>query len=705
MKIVNQETGESYQLNAGTRLEVERPNLFFSEYDEQSLPVEMPDTAKNRRMMGYPDQVANVRRPRTDIPCLIEDGGFVKPCRQAVIAAQRHASITSSFYFDENALMGKMKKVRLKDVFGMETIPGITTVDEGIAFCTELIKNQHPDYTIFQVALEETGQNFYGHPTHKFINLYGCMNYDTRNDQSWFESGTSKKSSSYSYYNAVERIEEVNGRTIHVGKGYYISPFMRANYLLKRMFAYWGYAVGDNLFTQNEGFCNMAIVNRCADAIVNGSIYLCDLVPDCTCYELLEAYRKYFMCQFEIDEQQNIVTPVFFKDLLERTPRFDLTPLISGRATVESPEAYKRLVLTPASSEVSNLAGDRDLKQGEVRKKYPSAQYSNYLGLYFRQSFHFSYNSVGGGCSYKQYVEYIKDASTVYDYGGPLGDESVSIPIHMPAMTGSGFGPKKQAHLLVGKPVFINSKIVFDEYESEDAGESSGDTQADANEQPIIFAYRVKQGADYYGLSAVGCLHYVSSVYLVNQGRAFYELPESERYDLSLSGDYSIYERFYRIYDHLLRNSLWYVHVNLRVNDQLRNSLLSYEPVFFDGQKFLLDTFRYVVGGEEEPSETALRTVQLYEPLDTPPISEDEFSYDQRYYWYPRSESVKVSREEYESSPYRDKAIPTVYPALPSSELDDGKRHYERTTVRGLEQDNGFARMTVWLECKPVGQG
>ena len=49
MKIMNTKAGEAYQLSPGTQLEIERPNLFFNEWGEQSLPVDLPDTDRNRR--------------------------------------------------------------------------------------------------------------------------------------------------------------------------------------------------------------------------------------------------------------------------------------------------------------------------------------------------------------------------------------------------------------------------------------------------------------------------------------------------------------------------------------------------------------------------------------------------------------------------------------------------------------------------------
>lgn len=46
------------------------------------------------------------------------------------------------------------------------------------------------------------------------------------------------QSGTLGFYNSFERKEIVNERTIVLAPGYYISPFMRAPYLLKRIFSY-----------------------------------------------------------------------------------------------------------------------------------------------------------------------------------------------------------------------------------------------------------------------------------------------------------------------------------------------------------------------------------------------------------------------------------------------------------------------------------
>lgn len=54
MKITNVDKGKAYHLSSDTMLQVERPNLFFNEYGEQTNPVSLPNTDANREILDYP---------------------------------------------------------------------------------------------------------------------------------------------------------------------------------------------------------------------------------------------------------------------------------------------------------------------------------------------------------------------------------------------------------------------------------------------------------------------------------------------------------------------------------------------------------------------------------------------------------------------------------------------------------------------------
>lgn len=64
MKIIESKSGEAYHLTPGTKLEIERTNLFFNEYGEQSLPVDLPATNRNRRILEYPDILSRKKKNR-----------------------------------------------------------------------------------------------------------------------------------------------------------------------------------------------------------------------------------------------------------------------------------------------------------------------------------------------------------------------------------------------------------------------------------------------------------------------------------------------------------------------------------------------------------------------------------------------------------------------------------------------------------------
>lgn len=70
----------------------------------------------------------------------------------------------------------------------------------------------------------------------------------------------------------------------------------------------------------------MVFINTCADTLVNGSIKITDLLPDCSCDVILEVFRKKFMCEFVPDEVRRTVQVKLFKDCLNEEPTTDLSP-------------------------------------------------------------------------------------------------------------------------------------------------------------------------------------------------------------------------------------------------------------------------------------------------------------------------------------------------------------------------------------------
>jgi hypothetical protein len=97
MKIINEDKQLAYDLEPDTVLDMERTNPFFNEQGEQSLPVDIPATEKNRNILGFADQIGSNQRGATRFNATILDGSFVVTGRQAVLSAQRKGKISTSF--------------------------------------------------------------------------------------------------------------------------------------------------------------------------------------------------------------------------------------------------------------------------------------------------------------------------------------------------------------------------------------------------------------------------------------------------------------------------------------------------------------------------------------------------------------------------------------------------------------------------------
>lgn len=644
MKIVHTGTGKAYQLYPDTQLDIERPNLFFNDYGEQTFPVDIPDTDLNRELIGYPDMPANRNRPQADISCTIQDGDYFMSCRQAILGAKRKEKITTSFYMNEGSFLANIKKISVAAIFGDETIPGIHTVQEGISWCWSLRDNSNENFTIFPVIVDLDGER-------RGVNIVALM--DNKG-----VPNTSRSSQGYThgFFNSFERKETVDGQNITLSPGYYISPFIRANYLLKRIFSYFGYTLVDNFFTNTEPFKSMVFINNTADTLVNGTILLSHLVPDCLCSTLLDVFRKKFCCEFVPDEISKTVQIEFFKDSIVKKSVTDLSPYLIGHTEVDFQEP-RQLKL---SSKTSLTEGSNFNSTSELEKKYPSAYYDTQTGKYMRR-----------GYSYRTWIEIVSEGNIPY-YAEEEGydDYEVSVPdtqfcyssyVYYVNPGGNGVSQLNVSAPYIGDGRMLNSII---KGVSSDTEESSGDesylTNTSHDQSPIL-AF-VKPGANY----VTGTNHDIKN-----------------GYSLLYNGPIGIYEKFYRDFDNLLRNALHKVTASLLLTDHLKQSLPVHRKVSLKNVDYLVDVLKYAIGGKNTPVDTTLLTTQLLEPVSLSKNESDRLPENKQYRWEPTYSTQGLSVNEWKAAGYTENtevSYPVIYPVPPTkAQYDAGGKYYERT--------------------------
>lgn len=698
MKITNLEKGEAYNLKPDTQIQVERTNPFFNEYGEQTTPLELPASERNRRILGFPDSFGRrVKMTATDVA--IQDGEYFAQCRQVVLYAQYKGSISTSFYINDGSFYSRIQKVKLKDIFKGEFIPGVNTVEEGINFCRNLRNNSNEHYGIFPILFTDdsgrkNGANF------KCMNAFGkdkVLKY-TR-PYEWMPELPSVigfhpdlSGEGCDFYNAVQRIEYVNEIPITLAPGYYMSPFIRANYLLKRVFSYFGYELQDNFFTQTEPFNKMVVINKVMDVLVNGKIKVADLVPDITCADFISVFRKKFCCEFTSDEGKRTADIIFLRDTLNDSPKVDLTHCVTQEPTLsyKSENDYKRVTLAASDkvdSEISDSYDDLD----SLVKANPNAYFDPVDGAIYK---------TGWSGDFQVTVK-VAEASQNYNTGETLEAKEIKVPELIPefrtlsykaTVEEEDFNYDMGKFLYVGEYQSLNSKMVV-------ATEPKEHTSEKAEKQKAILAFTYLSDGRPEG---------TISAYDVNAPSH----PRIFDYALHYNGPQGIFEKFYREYDLLLRNSLHDMKVKLLLSQSQKQNLPSYEKVVIRGVPFLFNKLKFTLGGKNEPVESELYTVSLMQPaISAPTINEQLKAMDVKYKWVGKETQTSVSWDEYSAAnDERNKTFVTIYPPLPSADYvgkQYGKQrsYTERITKKGGWFRHGryeYTRTEVWLECVPL---
>ena len=686
MKIIHSESGLAYHLNPGTQLEIERPNLFFNDYGEQTLPVDLPDTDLNRQLTGYPDRLAVSSKPKADIPCAIEDGAFYMACRQAVLGAQRKQKITTSFYMNEGAFLSRIKDVQLSDIYGDEIVPGVHTVTQGIAFCQSLLSNQDPDFAIFPFLVDLGGQR-------RMINRLEYMD----------ASGnvTTSAAGSFGFYNAFERTQQDSEDTDQVilPPGYYITPFVRVSSVLHRIFSYFGYTLQPSFLTTLSPFSSMVFVNNTVDSLLNAEVLMQHLLPDCMVSTLLDVFRKKFCLEFIPDEVNKTVSVVRFTDMLNSVPSADLSPYLVGWPEVSFQEERQlRLSSEHVVSEATAFDGVY-----LMAARHPEAWYNADDGCYYHMGY--STNAVR---------EKLADGTLAYYAGGPRQVFEVTVPdcqycfssfvvpskyqgIPVTRQRTHGYGSSFGLYPYIGEGRALNSTIVPVAPTDDD---DEVDTVSDeASLLPILsFVW-------HDGTVPCGTNH----------------TDGGWQYSLLYNGPNGIFERFWRDFDNCLRNALHKVRASLLLPLELKASLPPHQRVVLRGEPLLFDVIHYSIGQRPEPLETEFLTITLRRDgngnISTAPPESERMLPTSSYTWEIALVETEITQQDYEAVGYEfdydqwvedgcpriNHGLPAIYPLPPTAEqYASGNTFYPRVTYRVTGSRSGVKFYRLDVSLRPV---
>lgn len=594
MKIIHS-SGKELKLNPGTVLEMERTNPFFNEYGEQSLPVKLPPDAHNFQVLGLPNEMAGTKKIVQKSDAVIQEGVFSIRCRQAILSASTKEGIDTSFYLNTGSFYEKMKDVPLSTVFKNKTVK-FSSVDGAIRFVRGLMVTPDPRFSCFPVLIE--------HPdTGEII----CLNRVT---------APRKEDGYLSLYNEVERTETVEDKAVSVPAGYYITPLVKAMHVLEEIFKYFGYALNDSFFSRTEPFRSMVWVNNNIDTIVNSEIKYEQLLPDCMVSTILDVFRYKFCCEFIPDETRKTVSIETFNEVMAGSPVRDLTGLLLSSPDINHGKAFKQVKLscekTPVldyDSEGKLVASTPDYQSKslqEIAAKYPDAIIDKSRGWIYREGFaadrvtRETVGTINGDCFAGGTLEAEKK-------------ESPDVLVYITSLTlSNGIAP------FIGSGRSLNSSIVWDA-DPQTNGTSKDTTQKKSELSPML------------------CFTAHIPAKMMDFGTIYAHAEGNDRlwdYALCYNGPDGLFEKFWRKYDNLLRNSMRDVTCQMLLSETDKLDLSAYRKVVVSNQELLPNVTKYAVGKKTETKCTFL-TTKLYQPVSTAK-PEAEHLPDGKYRWATR---------------------------------------------------------------------
>lgn len=651
MKIRNAQSGKCYQLDPNMNLKIERPNPFFNDYGEQSLPVSIPDSQYNRELLCLSGMEAGMNKPSSLIQATIEDGDLYLRARQAILSIEGNGNINTSFYMNEGSLYAQLTGITIADVFKDETIQGVTTVAEGITYMTNLLNSGPSDeFAVFTVEIESDLDNDeYDNKVNKNLN------------STIYNSTTGK----LSFVNAVETTEMISEKKIVNPPGYYITPFVKCNYVLKRLFAHFGYTLNESFFTTDVQFKDLVFLNNVCDAIVNGPILISQLLPEVTCSEIIDLFRKKFCCEFIPNEKEQTIDIVLLRDVLASSS-VDLSSTLVDDLKIEFP-TYKQIHLKASDSIDTGISNPDNLT--DILAKYPTAYYNYITGVFVRHGWEMKAYS-----SYNGVYEVIVDSNMSYLENGDMESYDVEIPEAIPSnLSCNPFGC-----LYIGKGRFLNSKLVLT-----GSNDQESSTAESSDKMPMMLSFGYGGITNYFGISEDFTENRVGD------------------YSLTYNGDDGIFEKFYRQLDDILRNSYHQVTAKLLLNEEQKSNIKPFEKINIRGCECVINSLNFNIGMNQDPVESTLYTTSLHTPITSAKTIKVLFPYDESGCTY---EYVKgtfyqaLTKDDFDKSPYKDIKIPNVYPPLPTANMV-GKHLYEAKSA--IDKGNNYYILyTFWLEVR-----
>lgn len=368
MIIALSDTGERFDLPLDIKLNIEIKSPVFSKAGAMSLPVSLPLTDKNRRLLQFPDRLdmydskEEAIRAIPDISVIVTQGSWQQVATMSISGCSEEA-MESTLYFNESNIWSKLDTITVPQTMAGLRFGNIPEEGQEEYYRAQLLE-QFYDYMIppylsgsdlnnwlkehdFIVAAMKTKDGWLNEPAcvdrYIFIGTtgeiilrqesmfkqctYGEKIYKMlflKSEFDWYTTSECYGKTS-PIYNASSGLYRRKVGYKNKNKHLYCTGFLRLDVVLKQIFNYLGYTLEYDFETywpyKQDGFeviwNQIVVLNNTMDAIYPGFMPYSALVPEVTAKEFIAAVQAQFGVVFILQSDNKTVKMQFTEKILK----------------------------------------------------------------------------------------------------------------------------------------------------------------------------------------------------------------------------------------------------------------------------------------------------------------------------------------------------------------------------------------------------
>lgn len=582
----------TFDLPNDFNIEIEDTSPLYNERGSQSIAATLPASRKNLTLVHHIHRVDTDHTPTADDRVIVSDGVYNRLGKMNITQASRSGGIVSNIGFDESEVYSIWNAVSLRTLDAPILKPRSTSAT--ITLLDGIMNETHSEegLAVFPICVAMPSKT------------------DTVNGKeviTYYPEYINKVTQSNDTYRLVANARQetylLNSEPIltSVPEGYGITAFLKVSWLLNFIFKKYGYTVTENPFSNHPQLSRLVVLNNTADACVKGFLDYSDLMPDCTINEFLQALYCRFGMTYFVDGRTKSVKLKLIKDLITNPTSKDWSLLKAAPPIINynSPQQLKLSAGTSIAGPYQNLIAAPNAETlDKFLKPFNYVVSSNFTRGYLYYSKSDGIYTVRN--IYTKQLEAKSSDFFPWDKGSNIGYMEISsvdecLPIKGPYPDNQ---PTCPAYLL-GK-VHQYTNIASADIELSDA---------QSTQTPLCFCFSFPREKVSYPYGSPRCYTYDGSTVTVN----------NHTFDISMTfvGENGLFNHFWKEYDAVLRYANHSIETSMHLNhNQLLNSDFS-QAINLDGQRLLLDNFRYTLPlSLARPATVNLRTLKLLTPFD-----------------------------------------------------------------------------------------